>query len=327
MAEDKTVNACASKESGALEATSSVQSPQASESPSCEQQRAGFVALVGMPNAGKSTLLNAFLNMPLAITSPKAQTTRFPMRGVGVQGNTQIILVDTPGLLQKVKTPLDKAMLKAAINHLQDADVTLLVIDVTCADPWAQLHKIWGAQAPKNLWVVFNKIDKIAKTRLLVWAKRYQERTQHIFMVSALHEKGTQDVWQALAQAMPVSPWLFDADVCLTMPYQLWSAEIVREVCLKELNEEIPHKLYVEPERFEEQSARSVVINQVVHVESKGHKKIILGKQGERIKTIGQKARLLLEKRLRRKVHLYLYVRVSENWMHKPDFYRMVGMV
>jgi len=291
-----------------------------------DQKRAGFVALVGMPNAGKSTLLNALVARPLSITSPKPGTTRFPLRGVGCVDNTQIVVVDTPGLLQRPKTTLDRAMVRSALDALAEVDHILVVVDVSRPDPWKKLQNVLAEMPASQLWVVFNKIDQIHKPKLLKWAAKYQDRVSRIFMVSALHKEGTADVWQALATQMPEGPWLFDAQTCATLPQRLWSAEITREILLHTLQEEIPHQLYVETERFETGAKGALIIGQVIHVQTRGHKKIVLGKGGDKIKEVGQRARLAIAARFKKTVHLYLHTRVTEDWMDKPAFYRMVGL-
>lgn len=291
-----------------------------------ENARCGFVALLGLPNAGKSTLLNAFVGQAVSITSPKPQTTRFPVRGIGLSGDAQVIVVDTPGLLGKPKTVLDRSMLRSATAELSQVDQVLLVVDVTKSDPWPAIQKRLGADLPPTIWVAFNKIDLIQKPKLLEWAARYKDRAARIFMVSAKKQDGTDDIWKALGDAMPKGPWMYDAETLTTLPQRVWAAEVTRQVLLESLKEEVPHHLYVETERFEKGARRALIIGQVIHVSAAGHKKIVLGKKGQRLKEIGTRARLLLSQRFHKKVHLYLFVRVTENWMDKSDFYRMAGL-
>ena len=296
------------------------QTPQAA-------QKCGFVALMGLPNAGKSTLLNTLLDQHLAITSRTSGTTRFPLRGIGLFKNTQLILIDTPGLFQKAHSTLERAMLQSAESAPLEADLWVLVVDVTKGK--SQLDHIlshFEQTGRPPLWVVLNKIDCVKKGSLLNWAAAYQNKVERLFMISARDKDGTDDLREALIEAMPQGPWLFDQDVVTTLDKRLMAAEITREVLLDFLKEEIPHYLYVETEKTERAPRKALKIHQVIHVGEKTHKRIILGKAGHKIKEIGQEARQRMQARLGHPVHLFLYVRHTPLWMERTSFYHMVGL-
>ncbi len=289
-------------------------------------KKCGFVALLGQPNAGKSTLLNVFLDASLAAVSPKPQTTRFPIRGISIVQQSQIVVVDTPGLLAKPQSRLEKSMIQAAQDAPFEADVVLVVVDVTKSKKQLAraLEHIKGPRP--RLWVALNKIDKIKKEELLTWAAAYGSEADRIFMISAAKKNGTKDLHHALADVMPEGAWLFEDDMLTTLPERLWAAEITREVLLRMLGQELPHKLYVETEEFTKASRGFVRIHQVIHVAEKNHKKMILGRAGQMIKEISIRAREAMCERLGRKVHLFLYVRHTPLWEEKADFYRLVGL-
>jgi len=291
-----------------------------------QNPRSGVVALMGLPNAGKSTLLNALLNQPLAITSAKSGTTRFPLKGVGRSHDSQLVLIDTPGLFESATSPLEKAMLHAAENAPFEADIWLLVVDVTRGK--AQLEHIlshFPELKRPPLWVVLNKIDAVSKTSLLAWADTYKNKVERLFMVSALKTDGTDDLWRALGEAMPERAWLFDPDVMTTLPTRLFVAEVTREVLLEKLSHEIPHHLYVETEQLEERP-RSLKIHQVIHVTNPSQKPIILGAKGTMIHTVGVDARGRMMARLGKKIHLFLHVRVTPKWQQQTEFYHLLGL-
>lgn len=296
------------------------------------KRRCGFVALVGLPNAGKSTLLNALVAEDLAAVSPKPQTTRFQVRGISIRDASQIVLIDTPGLMAQPQSTFERAMVRAAVDAPGEADILLVIVDVGRGK--GQLDKILerlrmgfetGKAAPK-LWVVLNKIDTVRKPTLLTWAATYQDKVERLFMISAEKRDGTEDLHKALADEMPEGPWHFDPDTLTTLPMRLWSSEITREVLLHKLGKEVPHQLYVETEVFEPAARRATRICQVVHVAEQGHKKIVLGKGGTMIKEISQEARQLIRARLKKRVHLFLYVRHTPLWMEKPDFFNLFGL-
>ena len=290
-------------------------------------QKCGVVALMGLPNAGKSTLLNTLLDHPVAITSHTSGTTRFPLRGACVFENTQLVLIDTPGLFEKARSTLEKAMLRAAEGAPIEADLWLLVIDVTKGKK--QLEHILSHFSQKNrppLWIVLNKIDQVQKPALLNWADTYQKVSDRLFMVSALEKDGTQDLLTALLKAMPKGPWIFAQDVVTNIDKSLMLAEMTREALLHTLKEEVPHKLYVETEKIERAPRKTLKVNQVIHVSAASHKSIILGKGGKTIKMLGQQARRRMENFFQHPVHLFLYVRHTPLWMEKASFYKMVGL-
>lgn len=290
-------------------------------------QRCGTVAVMGLPNAGKSTLLNALIQASVAAVSPKAQTTRFQVRGVVTSGDAQIIIIDTPGLLKRAGDRLERAMLRASQSAPLEADIILAVIDVTRGKKQldAVLEHVTDDDPPP-LWVVLNKIDKVSKESLLEWAALYADRAAEIFMISATREDGTTDILKALADAMPKRPWLFDQETLTTLSTRLWAAEVTREVLLHALGQEVPHKLYVETETMDDAARGALRIGQVIHVADKAHKKIVLGQGGAMIKNISTTAREKMTERLQRKIHLFLYVRHTADWAEKSDFYRMTGL-
>ena len=282
---------------------------------------------MGLPNAGKSTLLNALIHASVAAVSPKAQTTRFLIRGIVTQENAQIIIIDTPGLLARAGDRLERAMIRASESAPLEADLILAVIDVTRGKK--QLDAIFEHvkdDNPPPVWVVLNKIDKVPREALLGWADLYKDRAAQIFMISATRQDGSQQILKALGQAMPLRPWLFDKDMLTTLPTRLWATEVTREVLLGALGQEVPHKLYVETETMDDAARGSLRIGQVIHVGDKAHKKIVLGQGGAMIKKISTQARERMTERLQRKIHLFLYVRHTPDWMEKSDFYRMTGL-
>jgi GTP-binding protein Era len=290
-------------------------------------QRCGTVAVMGLPNAGKSTLLNALIQASVAAVSPKAQTTRFQVRGIVTDGDAQIIIIDTPGLLKRASDRLERAMLRASQSAPLEADIILAMIDVTRGKK--QLDAVLAhivEDNPPPLWVVLNKIDKVPRESLLEWAALYADRAAEIFMISATREDGTADILKALADAMPERPWLFDQETLTTLSTRLWAAEVTREVLLHALGQEVPHKLYVETETVDDAAGGALRIGQVIHVADKAHKKIVLGQGGAMIKKISTTAREKMTERLQRKIHLFLYVRHTADWAEKSDFYRMTGL-
>ena len=290
-------------------------------------QRCGTVAVMGLPNAGKSTLLNALIQASVAAVSSKAQTTRFQVRGIVTDGDAQIIIIDTPGLLKHASDRLERAMLRASQSAPLEADIILAIIDVTRGKK--QLDAVLAhivEDNPPRLWVVLNKIDKVPRESLLEWAALYADRAPEIFMISATREDGTADILKALADAMPERPWLFDQETLTTLSTRLWAAEVTREVLLHALGQEVPHKLYVETETVDDAAGGALRIGQVIHVADKAHKKIVLGQGGAMIKKISTTAREKMTERLQRKIHLFLYVRHTADWAEKSDFYRMTGL-
>jgi GTP-binding protein Era len=299
-----------------------------------ESTRAGFVAIVGAPNAGKSTLVNALVGSKVTIVSPKVQTTRMRVIGIAMAdtadgGRAQVVLVDTPGIFRIAKRRLERAMVAAAWAGADDADCVALVIDAErglSEETRAIAAKLAGLKAPRFL--VLNKIDLVAREKLLALAAEANTLAafEHTFMVSALKADGISDILQAFAAAVPVSPFLYPEDQAADLPMRLLAAEVTREQVFLQLHQELPYEAAVETEKWEERDNGSVRIEQTIHVQREGQRAIVLGKGGTRIKQIGARARFELAKLLERPVHLFLHVKVSERWADDPAHYRAIGL-
>jgi len=278
--------------------------------------RCGYVALLGAPNAGKSTLTNHFVGSKVSIVSPKAQTTRTTVKGIGIYKETQIIFLDTPGIF-KPKRRLDRAMVASAWSGLSDADIAVLLVDAKRGaddETKAIIEKLKENKVPAVL--VLNKSDLVKGERLLQLAAELNElyAFKETFMVSALSGKGTEEFYNYLADNLPESPWFYPEEQMSDMPLKLLAAEVVREKLFLYLRQELPYALTVEPELWERREDNSVRAEMTIYVERDGQKQIILGHNGSMIKKIGQSARLELEKLLEDRIHLFLFVKVRENW-------------
>lgn len=281
-----------------------------------EETRAGFVALLGAPNAGKSTLTNNFAGSKVSIVSPKAQTTRTTVKGIGVWGNAQIIFLDTPGVF-KPKRRLDRAMVASAWGGVGDADMVALVVDAKRGfddETRAIIEKL--KETEQKACLVLNKTDLVKGETLLELAAALNKEYvfDETFMVSALEGKGVDEFYDYLAAHLPCSPWLYPEEQMSDMPLKLLAAEIVREKLFLYLRQELPYALTVEPELWERREDGSVRAEMTIYVERDGQKQIILGRNGSMIKKIGQSARLELEDILEDRIHLFLFVKVRENW-------------
>jgi len=290
--------------------------------------RSGFVALIGAPNAGKSTLVNRLVGAKVSIVTHKVQTTRALIRGIATVGATQMVLVDTPGIFRP-KRRLDRAMVTTAWGGAHDADVILVLIDAAAGlneDAEAILDKVKDARKPKVL--VLNKVDRIEREKLLGLAAEANARApfEATFMVSALNGSGCEDLAGWLAARLPEGPWYYPEDQLSDLPMRQLAAEITREKLYLRLHEELPYSSTVETERWEERKDGSVRIEQVVYVERDSQKKIVLGRRGEAIKAIGQAARKEIAAILERPVHLFLFVKVREGWGNDPERYREMGL-
>ncbi len=280
--------------------------------------RSGFAALIGAPNAGKSTLMNAMVGSKVSIVTPKVQTTRSRIRGIAMEGASQIVFIDTPGIFQP-KRRLDRAMVQAAWKGAEDGDVLLLVHD--CArreidqDTAAIVAQLAESGRPASL--VLNKIDLAPQERLLERAAEMskQHPFERIFMVSAETGNGVNDLRQWLAEKMPVSPYLFDPEDLSDMPLRLLVAEIMREKLFLNLHQELPYQLTVETEKWEEQEDGSATVHLSIYVAREGHRGIVLGKKGTTIKRIGMAARIELEEALDRRIHVLSHVKFRKDWM------------
>lgn len=291
-------------------------------------ERCGVVAVVGAPNAGKSTLVNALVGQKIAITSPKAQTTRTRVLGVAIEDEAQLVLVDTPGIFAP-KRRLDRAMVQAAWGGAQDADLIALVVDGK-AGLGAKLEAITEGlkhrKEPKVL--VLNKVDIATKEKLLVHAQRLNDSLQfrEIWFVSAATGDGLPELKAGLAGYMPEGPWHFPADQVSSATDRMLAAEITREQLYHQLHAELPYESAVETEKYTERQDGSVEIHQQILIARPTQRAIILGKGGQRLKEIGSRARTELANLLGCKVHLYLHVKVKEDWENDRNVYRDIGL-
>ncbi|MBP2303014.1 GTP-binding protein Era [Azospirillum picis] len=294
-----------------------------------ENPRCGFVALVGAPNAGKSTLLNAMIGSKVSIVSPKVQTTRTRVLGITIQGDSQLIFVDTPGIF-KPKRRLDRAMVAAAWQGAEDADVIGVLYDVSRRSIDEDTRSIVARlkEQGREAILILNKIDLVKRDVLLGIADAFRQEGifTDIFMVSAFTADGVADLRQFLADRLPDGPWHFPEDQISDMPMRLLAAEITREKLFLQLHQELPYSATVETEVWEEFEDGSVKISQVVFVQRESQKAIVLGRGGQRIKALGSAARSELEGMLERRVHLILFVKVREGWVDDPERYSAWGL-
>jgi GTP-binding protein Era len=292
------------------------------------EQSAGFVAVIGAPNAGKSTLVNALVGQKVAIVSPKAQTTRARLMGIAIHQRAQVLLVDTPGIFEP-RRRLDRAMVAAAWTGAQDADLILLVIDAA-AGMNAEVERIIGslAERKQRLFVALNKIDLVKKAALLGLATAVSARLdpEKLFMISAAQGDGVPDLKRALADAMPEGPWLYPEDEVSDATDRMIAAELTREQIVNQLHQERPYATAVETESWEDRPDGSTVINQQIIVERDSQKAIVIGKGGRRLKSIGAAARAEIAQHLGRPVHLYLHVKVEPKWGEDRSLYREIGL-
>lgn len=307
-----------------------------------EPTRAGFVAIIGAPNAGKSTLVNRLVGSKVSIVTRKVQTTRFPVRGVVMAGAAQLVLVDTPGIF-KPRRRLDRAMVAAAWSGAEDADAVVHLVDAEAeravADRKAEAadHRsvedtrriIEGLKASGTQAILaLNKIDTLRREGLLEVAKTLFDTGGYseVFMISAMTGSGVEDLKARLARMMPEGPWLYPPDQAADVPMRVLAAEITREKLYLRVHEELPYSAAVETTAFEERRDGSVRIEQTILVERDGQRAIILGKNGQTIKWIGQKAREELEVLMGRRVHLFLHVKTDERWMDRRELYGQLGL-
>lgn len=304
--------------------------------------RAGFVAIIGAPNAGKSTLTNRLVGAKVSIVTQKVQTTRFPVRGVAIEGESQVVLVDTPGIFTP-RRRLDRAMIRSAWGGAEEADAVVHLIDVqaelaigeaggSAADRRAVIDvqsiieglKISGRKAILAL----NKIDGVKRERLLALSQRLFDTGVYseVFMISAADGSGVDDLKRRMAELVPEGPWLYPAEQTADLPARLLAAEITREKLYLRVHEELPYAAAVDTTAFEERRDGSVRIEQTIYVERESQRPIILGKNGQTLKWIGQKSREELTELFDRPVHLFLHVKVDETWADKREFYGNIGL-
>lgn len=290
--------------------------------------RCGFVAVAGAPNAGKSTLLNRLTGAKLSIVTPKAQTTRFRVLGILMRGDSQVLLVDTPGIFAP-RRRLDRAMVAAAWTGVRDADLTLLLVDAKAGANNSVRHIAEAlASQKRRSWLVLNKIDLVPTPNLLPLTATLAELVpfEQTFMVSAATGDGTERLADALAAAVPEGPHLYPAEDLTDLPDRLLAAEIVREQIFLQTQEEVPYNTTVETENWQERNDGSVRIEATVYVSRPGHKAILIGEGGKRIKAIGAKAREELSGLLERKVHLFLNVKQRAGWDEETARLRAIGL-
>lgn len=290
--------------------------------------KCGYVALIGAPNAGKSTLLNQLLGVKISIVTQKVQTTRTRITAIGLRGDSQVVFVDTPGIFEP-KRRLDRAMVSAAWAGVDDADLVALLIDAERGLDRDSRNIIDGLRERKrNAIVILNKTDAVRKENLLTLAHEIQGMNlfAEIFMVSALTGDGTDELYDYLAAQMPDGPWLFPEDQLADFPERLLASEITREKLYLRLHQELPYASTVETESWEDRKDGSVRIGQVIFVRRNTQKSIVLGKGGQTIKAIGAESRKELEEILDRKVHLFLFVKVRKDWEDDPERYREMGL-
>ncbi len=293
--------------------------------------RAGFVALIGEPNAGKSTLLNRMVGAKVSIVTHKVQTTRTRIRGVAMEGVAQIVFVDTPGLFRP-RRRLDRAMVKAAWGGAADADLIVLLIEANrgLTEGVATIIDRMRDQIPQGqpVALAINKIDKVKAEVLLALAEKMNEAFPFAktFMISAEKGYGVKDLREWLGAQIPDGPWFYPEDQIADLPMRMIASEMTREKLTLRLHEELPYQLTVETEKWEDKPDGSTRIDQIIYVSRDGHKGIVLGNKGETIKSIGQSARADISEFLGRTVHLFLQVKVRENWQDEPERYSEMGL-
>jgi GTP-binding protein Era len=293
-----------------------------------QDTRCGFVALIGAPNAGKSTLLNALVGSKVTIVSHKVQTTRALIRGITIEGQSQLIFVDTPGIFSP-KRRLDRAMVTTAWSGAHDADLVGVLIDARKGleeENEAILARLAEVKTPKLL--ILNKVDVVAKEALLTLANAANDKAQFeaTFMVSALTGDGVVDLKRWLAVHVPPGPWLYPPDQMSDAPLRQLAAEITREKLFERLHQELPYHSTVETEQWKELRKGDIRIEQTIYVERESQRKIVLGKAGQTIKAIGEAARKDIAEIAEAKVHLFLFVKVREGWGDDPERYRAMGL-
>ena len=290
--------------------------------------RCGHVALIGAPNAGKSTLLNRLVGCKLAIVTPKPQTTRTRLLGIAIEGPAQIIFVDTPGIFAP-RRRLDRAMVAAAWSGVEDADRTILLVDAARGvdrDTRGIIDRL-GERGRESI-LALNKIDLVRRDSLLALAEMLarERRFDPVFMISGRTGDGVDDLKRHLAAVLPQGPWLFPEDQLSDMPERVIAAEVTRDQVFLQLRDELPYGSAVETERWEDKKDGSARIEQVIFVQRPSQRAIVLGEGGQRIKAIGARARAELEHLLDRRVHLFLFVKVRENWVEDRERYVALGL-
>lgn len=307
--------------------------------------RAGFVAIIGAPNAGKSTLVNALVGEKVSIVTHKVQTTRFQIRGIAMLEDAQLVLVDTPGIFKPKETDrLSRSMVHAAWTGADDADAIVHVVDAPAfirqttgegssqdrlaSEDTERVLKGLRLRARKNVFLALNKIDEVERSELLEVISHFsgQDVFTETFLISALNRDGVDHMAQALVSVMPEGPYLYPPDQAADIPSRLMAAEITREKLFLRLHQELPYASMVETEKWTKQKNGDIRIDQIIYVKRDSQKPIVLGKNGKTIKDIGAKARLEMQDWLGRKVHLFLFVKVREKWVDDPARYAQTGL-
>jgi GTP-binding protein Era len=293
-----------------------------------QSTKCGYVALIGAPNAGKSTLMNQILGTKVSIVTHKVQTTRSRIVGVWNQNKTQIVFIDTPGIFFP-KRRLERAMVSAAWVGAADTDALVHIVDASnSSDQNVQLINESLVNRAQKIFLVLNKIDRVERSKLLEISKRLSASGvfENVFMISALSGDGVQDLVATLEELMPSGPWLYPEDHLSDMQERLFAAEITREKVFLQLHQELPYSITVETEEWRVQEDGRITIKQVVYVTRKGQRGILLGKGGQQIKRIGMAARKELESLLECQINLFLFVKVRENWHDDPERYKEMGL-
>jgi GTP-binding protein Era len=291
-------------------------------------QKCAFIALMGAPNVGKSTLVNQLVGTKVTIVSPKVQTTRASVKGICMVGDAQLVFIDTPGVFSPKET-LEKAIVQEAWKRVNEADFIALLIDVKkgiCKDTRNIIASL--KKQEKKVVLILNKIDLVKREELLILAQELNDTGvfTDTFMVSALNGDGVEKLREYYSGLAPIGPWMFPEDQIMEAPVKFFAAEITREKIFMKLQQELPYSIAVETEKWEEKKNGEVTINQVIYVRKDGQKGIVLGKGGEMIKQIGALSRRELEKHLGGKVNLFLFVKVRENWVENPSVYSEIGL-
>ncbi len=294
-----------------------------------QQTRCGYVAILGAPNAGKSTLVNQMVGAKVSIVSRKVQTTRNRILGIFIEDQTQVVLMDTPGLF-KPSTRLERAMVSAAWGSSEEADLTLYIVDASrpFSNKDNEVLKKLKSLNLKKVWLVLNKGDAISPQAFLDLAGKLNAEYDfgQTFMISALKGNGVKDLIRNIGKHLPEGPWLFAEDQMTDLPIRLLAAEITREQIFNQLHEELPYSTTVQTEEWEQFENGDVRIRQIIHVERDSQKGIVVGKGGSKLKQIGTASRKELEEILESKIHLNLFVRVSEKWHDNPEYYAEWGL-
>ncbi len=290
-------------------------------------KRSGFVALIGAPNAGKSTLINQLVGAKVSIVTHKVQTTRTQIRGIVMAGGAQIVFIDTPGIFEP-KRRLDRAMVTSAWAGAGDADVVAFLIDAERGikgDAIEILEKLNNTHYKKIL--ILNKIDRVPNEKLLALAASATDITKFdkVFMISALKGFGCADIIKYLSETLSEGPWYYPEDQLSDIPMRLTAAEVTREKLMLRLHQELPYASHVETEKWTE-TDKDVRVEQVIYVERDAHKKIVIGSKGQTLRSIGEASRKELTEMMGKPVHVFLFVKVRENWVNDPERYREMGL-